>query len=758
MTETASYTQNAQGSVKSRLNGINGQDGGRVGEPGDMDLRHLFLMLWRRKVMVAAILLLGLFLAAVIVNLVPPRYSARASFLIEEDKPSQALGEDMKSLTTFFNADSSMILSELEVVRSRSLARLVVERLDLLSDPEFNPNLRQMESAQSLSHEQSFKRLNIYKSELSALPANITETETNLVITNFLEKLRVRSIPGSRVIQVEFSSYDPGKAALIANAIADIYIEQRLEEKFRSSKRLADWLDSRLSTLRKQVRESEAAVQEYKAAHNLSEGTKDIVSAEQVSQINAQLVLAKVQKAEAEARLEQVRNIASKPGGIEAAAEVINSSLIQRLKHDKSRLLVEMSDLSARYGPRHPEMIKRRKELADLNQNIRDEMDKIIDGIENELSVAHARVSSLEKSLSEIEGVQHEENEAMIKLRELVREAESNRLLYDTFLATYKRSDKQEDLQDAQAKVISYAVIPQFPSFPNKILVLSLSALVSLFVGLAVCLLLEKLDNSFRSAGQLESALGFPCFALIPRSNLAKPKDVADYVLSKPSSVIAESVRTLRTVLNLRAQKDAQKPKIITVTSSFPGEGKTTLSTWMARLAAKSGEKVILIDCDLRRPNVHRTIGMQNKVSLVEYLSGKNTLEEVVQRDDPSGLHIIYGRSVTNSALDLISSRRMERLVESLGEAYDLIILDSPACLAVSDARVLSRLSDHTLYVVAWDKTPREVVEGGVKQFRDMNCDSLSFVLTGVDVERHVKYGYGDTVYYYGRYKEYYAD
>ena len=346
----------------------------------------------------------------------------------------------------------------------------------------------------------------------------------------------------------------------------------------------------------------------------------------------------------------------------------------------------------------------------------------------------------------------------MIELRALEREASSSRMVFETFLETYKRSDNQDKLEEPEAQIISYAIVPDSPSYPNTLLFLSLSLAVSSFLGLGLALLIEKLDNTYRSAGQIERSLRYPCYGLIPAAGKMDKSDRAAHVLLNPSSAIAESVRTLRTVLNLRANDPSNEPKVITMTSSFPGEGKTTLSIWLGRLAAKSGEKVIVIDADLRRPNIHRTLGADNDFTLVEYLSGQKELDDVIDKDEESGLHVIYGRSVPNTALNLVSSEKMKKLIESLRQVYDLIIIDSPACLAVSDARVLAKMSDQTLYVVAWNRTPREVVFSGVKQFVDMNYDQLALVLGNVDIKRHVRYGYGDSVYYYGRYQENYAE
>lgn len=738
----------------------------------DIDIRGLFLTLWRRRMVIIGVMLLGLGFAYLITQFISPRYSAKALVLFERST-NQRAAEDILSLVSNLRIDTTLVLNEIEVLRSRTLAKRVVEQLDLVSDPEFNPYLRKKTSWEEIfslssfvdifktqTNQTPFKQLNIPPFNPDTLPPEIREASEALAVTIFLSKLRARSIPGSYVMQVEFVSGAPDKAAHITNSIIDIYIEMRLEEKFKAAQKISGWLDKRLSDLRTQVRQSEQAVQDYRQKFDLTKGMRTDISAEQISELAAQLVDARAKLAEADARFEQIQGAGGNLSRIEISPAVAASPIIQELKRNEVALKRKLSELSNQYGERHPEIIKTKAELETLTQTLRKEMFQVARTIEGEVLVAQARVRALENGFNEISGQRHRENEDMIQLRELEREADSSRLIFDKFLEKHKRSDEQEQLQEADAKVISYASIPRRASFPNKMLILSLASAVSLFIGLAISFLLEKLDNTFRSANQLEGMTGYPCYALIPgvEGISQKQKDIVSYILNKPASTIAESVRTLRMVLNLRTKNKGAPPKIVTVTSSFPGEGKTTLSIWLARLAAKSGERVLLIDCDLRRPNIHRSLQKSNERSLVEFLAGKDGLENLIQTDDPSGMHVLYGRSVPNSALDLVSSARMKKLLESLKQVYDLVIIDSPACLAVSDARVLATLSDQTLYVVSWDHTPREVVLSGTKQFSDIHYEPLAFVLGGVDVKRHVKYGYGDTMYYYGRYKEYYSE
>lgn len=728
----------------------------------DIDIRSLLLTLWRRRMIILGVMLLGLLVSYFAISFIQPRYTAKGLLLFEHSEDQQAV-QDLIAMVSNLRIDTTLVLNEIEVLRSRKLAHKVVNKLNLISDPEFNPRLAstQPEGLQGLLSQfeegSSARGVNTTPMAQGSSMVAARQSDVDLAVTIFLEDMRARAVPGSYVMQLEFTSNNAQKSASIVNTIIDTYIEMRLEEKFQATQKVSNWLDGRLTTLREQVRESERAVQDYREENDLTEGVRAEISSEQISQLASQLITAKAELAEATARFEQVDANRGNLDKIAASPVITDNPLIQQLKRDRIELQRELSDLSTRYGPKHPEILRMRSEIRDLRIALNAETKKVVEGLEGEVKVAQASVQALQQGFNEIAGRRHTENAAMIKLRELEREADSSRLIFDNFLETYKRSNKSEQLQDADVKVVSYATPPLRASYPNKMLLMSLAATISLFIGLAITFLLEKLDNTFRSAQQLENMGGYPCYALIPHVPKMNQRDLVSFIINKPSSTLAESVRTLRMVLNLRANDPQRQPRVVTVTSSFPGEGKTTLSTWLARLAAKSGEKVILIDCDLRRPNVHRALGKSNDRSLVDFLTDAEELEDVIHTGDPSGMHVIYGRSVPNSALDLVSSGRMKKLIASLRQVYDLVILDSPACLAVSDARVLATLSDQSLYAVSWDETPREVVVSGTKQFIDMHYKDMAFVLTNVDVKRHVKYGYGDTMYYYGRYKEYYT-
>ncbi len=722
----------------------------------DVDLRGLVMMLWRQKFVVIAAMVVGIILAGLAVALIKPLYTGRTLLLIEANAGS-GYSKEIEALAASLKRNNSVALSEIEVIRSRNLARKIVMKYELMNDPAFNPQTHGVAPLNSGRPGGDFKALSVYTTEMPDLPDDVMDKNVANVVSRFLSRLSVRSVPGSNAVQIEYLANTPQQAAMIANAVADSYIEQRLDNKFESAKKVRGWLDKRLVQLREQVRMAEAQVIDYKARYNIMEGTRSGVSQEELSQLNQQLVEARVRRADAEAKYEQISGFAKNTEKIENAPDVFRSDLVQKLKLDAAIQQSKLEELKARYGPKHPQIIEARSELEAVRSILKAEVMRTVESIKNELSLAQIQVETLERNMRERSGTQLDEGAAMIRLRELEREAEASRMIYDSFLETYKKGDEQEELQDPDARILSYASPPTSSSYPNKRLIMSLGAVASLFAGLALAIILEKLDNTFRSAAQLEQATGVSCYGMIPALKEADPKEMARYVMTKPSSTLAESVRSLRTTLGLRNLNLNGKTQIITMTSSFPGEGKTTLSVWLARLAAKSGEKVLLIDADLRRPNVHRLVNLKNDATLVDYLTGLKELDEVIQKDDASGMHVIRAASVPNSALDLINSEKMRKFLTSLRQVYGLIIIDSPACLAVSDSVILATLSDATLYTVSWDETPREVVLSGVKQFVDAGYDRMALVLTNVDIKRHAQYGYGDSIYYYGRYKEYYA-
>lgn len=413
-----------------------------------------------------------------------------------------------------------------------------------------------------------------------------------------------------------------------------------------------------------------------------------------------------------------------------------------------------LSALSERYGPKHPKMVVAMQDLSLTNAQIKDEKSIIAQNTLKRYEEAKSNLQSLVAQINQRPDINpHQSQIAALKDEiNIASKAQSSfEGQYMELIANMIEPSAGEETQAPLAFTITTPRVMHDDITDQKTRTLILGTLIAMLSGLLASLMLELSRNNFLSGRELQEALGHPCYALVPQTKADKNKPLANYVIDNPISTTTEAVRTLKLAMKLNAAHDS--PKVIALTSSAPGEGKTTLSSWIAKLSAKSGQKVILIDTDFRKPNVHKTLGQDNTNSLVEYLVGAKDLHEVLDTSDPSGLHVLYGRDVPNSATDLIASDKMTNLIQRLRDEYDLVILDTPACMSVSDTLSVARYSELLLYVVSWNKTKKETVHNGISQFEKFPNTQIATVLTNIDLKKHVQYGYGDAIIHYGGYQ-----
>lgn len=748
------------------------------------DTRAILRRLARRRWTIIGLTVLFSLIATAVIFQLTPVYRATTHVMIE---PRQSRVADVEEVLSGLSGERETIESELRVVASRALAEKVIARLGLVNDPEFNPELRTRSALLSAIDprpwlirngwfdpeawvgEKNWMELREWVGpDLAAMfegsgDAAIPEEERleherARIVDTFLEKLDVAAEGRSRVIAISFTSTGQDVSARVANTLAELYLIEQLEAKYEATRLATTWLNERVAELRERVVESEQAVEAFRQQAGLIEGKGVTVASQQVSELNTQLILARGERAEAEARLRQVQSLVNNRGGTESAAEVLRSPLIQRLKEQEAEVLRRAADLSQQYGAKHPRMIGIRAELDDIKTKIGSEVRQIVQGLRNEAEVARAREGTLVSGLDSLKQNMGRANSSEVRLRALEREATANRSLFENFLARLKETTAQENLQQPDARIISRADIPEHPSFPRKKLMLAGAGLAALAFSIAIAFLLERLDPGFRSNDQIEAALGVPGLGLVPlltgwRSVGRNPES---YVVNRPASAFAESLRTLHTSL-LLSNVD-QPPRTVLVTSSVPREGKSTVAISMARLMARSGRKVLLVDGDLRRPRVDSALGVGGSPGLVEVLSRSATFDEAVKHDEETGLDVLPAGERPTSPPDLFASAQMRSLLAELRERYDLIVIDSPPVLAVSEARILSRLTDTTVFVIRWASTPREVAAMGVKQIRETGAHVAGAVLSQVNVKKHARYSYGDSGYYYGAARRYYAN
>lgn len=739
---------------------------GSSGLTDGFDVRRIISIAWRRKFLIAGVTLLFVLAGLYQLSRVVPIYSTSATIMLNNRETRVV---DIESVVSGLPVGNAAVGSEIQLLRSTQLLERVVDKLRLERDPEFNAALRPTVPYATLYGAerilpQSFIRLLTGADSTPIPPASIGSMDPDGaemraikrgIVGTLRSNMSAGGVQGTVAIQVGYSSPDPRKAQLIANTIAEQYIIDQLEAKYEATRRATSWLNERLEDLKSQVEEKEGAVAAFKAQQANRSGQGVALTSQQLTQLNSELVLARAARAEAEARYRQVAG-----EGTANAAESLSSPLVNSLRQKLSDLERQDAELSTRYAERHPRIVNVRAELADTRAAIEREVGKVVRSLRTELNVASAREQTLQRSVRQLEQRAITQDQSSVELRQLEREAEATRVLYTSFLSRFKETSEQEQIQQADSRIISQAERPGRPSSPNRPRSMLIVTILGLAVSVGLVLLLEQLDNAFRSPEQLENVLGLVTLGSIPlvkgfRKNRA---DVLQYVSDKPTSGLAEACRSMRVSLML-SNVDVP-PKVVLVTSSLPSEGKSTTSVLLAQAVASQGKKSIIVDCDLRRPSLHHTLRLDNTVSILDVLTGRNDLMEAIHMDHPSGVHALPARETAAQAIDLLSSKAFERMVDQLKETYDTVVLDAAPTLAVSDALVISQISDALIYVIKWDDTPREVVKSGLDRLKENGVRVTGAVLAQMNMSKQARYGYyySGASYYYGKYKNYYKN
>jgi capsular exopolysaccharide synthesis family protein len=548
---------------------------------------------------------------------------------------------------------------------------------------------------------------------------------------------------------------------LAANTLTNFYIVSQLDAKLLAAKEASTWLAKRLTQLRAEAQASARAVEIFRKDNNLLQGSGESTLVEQeIAELNLRSVGEQTTLAEMEARLRLVENLLKSQNGVESVSEVLNSPLIISLREQEAELERTVAEMAGVYGDQHPNMINLRVELSNFHQKIRTEVNKLIQGLRNELSIARSRARSLNTVLEQRREALGDLNTGEVELQSLQREADASHNLLEIVLARFKEISAQQDFQKADATTLARASLPLYPSFPNKPLLLSLAVICSIFLGTLIAITVDQSDSGLRSMEQVEKLIGTTPLGLIPALNEIGQigKDPAKYIVKHPTSAYSESIRTLYT--NLSYTAGDRPPKTLMVTSTVPREGKTSISVSLARSLAIYGRNVLVLDCDFRRGTVHKAFGVSPTPGLTDYLAGTAALEEVLRHDPETGANFIPVGTRSSTPLSFRAHSKLETLIGGFADSenYHLVILDSAPILAVSDTRMLAKLVDETLLVVRWAKTRRELVKRALSQVMGTGCKVSGIVLSMVDVKRHSQYDFSDSGLYTGRMGRYYTN
>lgn len=721
-----------------------------------VDIMELLRILRRRWIAIAAATVAFVSLVLAYVAISPTLYTATATVLVDPRRANVV--EANQNVLTNFGTDDATIESQVLLIQSTAILQGVVDQLNLTADDEFGPRPGLLDPLRRL-----------FASESSDEGTSAEDRARAATVGLLKKRTKVTRQGTTFLVEINANSKNPRKAAQIANAIAQQYFEQQVRVKNDATKLAATWLNKQISELKSRVVASEQAVQDYRAANNLSLAQGVTVNDQQITDLNNKLVAASAQTAEAKAKYEQVQQLAKSggdPGGINAA---ISSDMITKLRTQYADIAKNEADLSSRYGRRHPLVANVHAQLRDTQKLINDEIKRIVESTKHDYDVARSRETSLQSSLDKLQGISSSSGPALVRLHELQREAEANRTLYESYLARYKDTAAQESLEMPDSRIVTEASIPIQPSSPKTKLLLGFALLLGIGGGALAAFIIDYLDRRVKTLDQAQAISGVPALAALPliggreiarraqRGSKAlaqyDPRTVRllppplqppliRYAIDEPGTFFAEAIRTVR--LSIQRTLRFDPIKTVLVTSALDGEGKTTLAANLAVSLSTLGFKTLLIDGDLRNPELTRSLCPHANAGLLEVATGQVPLEQAVLLDRSTGLSILPSPAVkdTDIVTELMFSEQMSDILDRLRQHFELIIIDSPPLVPLVDGRALAELSDRIILALAWDQTPEDVVTHTVDLLAPVHERLLGTVLTRVDLRRLRFYDY----------------
>lgn len=661
----------------------------------------LFAVLRRRYRLFAAIALSTVAASLLAAFLLPARYAAEADLLIDPRPHASPVRTDARS---FPAPDATLVDTEARVMTSPSILTAVIQRLGLANDPEF-----------------------------AAAPGETGGLDA--VAENLSDHVRVGREGLTYIVSIRARSETPQKAALIANTLADEYLRQSRSQRARLASEQARTLTSELGPLGQQVIAADQEVAAYRAAHGIVSSGKEgggTVTDQQIETIAAEVGRASADAAAARAAASAARAQVSR-AGVDAISQVLNSPALMELRNQRAQVLREQAQISSIYSADHPASVRINRQLGRLDGEIKAAANRVVLGLESDARAAEARSGTLRGRLSTLEARQSQDASAMVVADGLQRNADAKRSTYNDLSRNAQEQAQEARIGDVRAWIASAARPPLEPSFPKKSIFLMLGLVLGAALGAGGVLGAEMLVKGFRSAEEVEAELQLPLLAAVPEVGAGAGRGLLrrressspppwDYVVAKPVSAFAESIRNIRATLNGGA--NAAKPTAICVTSALKGEGKSVLAVALARVMAMSGDRVLLIDCDLRRSGLaamrhtDKERGARPAAGLMQVLEGQSDPQTAIVEDTVPGVTFLGVDAPVFTSRDMFSGPAAQELMRRLKAEYDFVIMDTPPVLSVTDAWTVSSICDATLIVVRHLKTPRAAARAAVDRLR----------------------------------------
>jgi polysaccharide biosynthesis transport protein len=724
--------------------------------PQESALGESLRVLIKRK-WVVVICLVTIFSVVAIASLkMTPVYEAGGT--IEINKPDATLNFQNSATFSVDYFDPTELETELKILQSDLLATQVIRELNLDRRPEIGG------PAPAPS------------AELSPDPLQSDPVRASAMVGSFKSNLKVSLSPNTRIIEVHYRSPDPQMAATVVNTLMQTYVENNFKARFESTMQASDWLQKQLVDLQMKVETSQEKLVRYQKEHEiLGTDEKQNIIMEKLDELNKALTNAESERMDKEALYRLIQSgdpdaIASSAGGLQGGAtnSQSDSQLLGTLRAKQAELKIQAAELNTQFGPAYPKLTQLNNQLKEIDSEIQAEMKKIASMIRGEYTTALQRESMLRDALEKQKQEANKLNESAIQYTLLKRDVDTNRQLYEGLLQKMKEAGVSAGLKSNNFRIVDSARPPQAPIEPNIPRNLMFAIVLGLASGIGLAFLLEGLDNTVRTTEQAQIISGLPSLGMIPlgsksaregpnpkRLVIAASKEAVELVTQvRPQSQMAESYRALRTSLLLSSL--GAPPKVVMVTSALPQEGKTTTSINTAVVLAQKGVRVLLIDADMRRPSIHKTLGMGPHSGLSNVLTGSIPLEQAITSTTvlPNLFVLPAGTPPPNPA-ELLASSNMRDVLGKLREQYDHIVIDTPPSLSVTDAVVLSPRADAVLLVIRSGQTTKQALRRSRDVLTQVNAKVVGVLLNAVDLSSPDYYYYYE---YQGKYARYYRD
>lgn len=680
-------------------------------------------------------------LGAAVAFSMTPVYRSTATVLIEPGKPKFLSMEDMLGSTM---QSKEHYQTQIEILKSREVALRTVTTMKLWDNPEFDPRKEASGFGTRL------------KSMVGLAPAQKEWNETTLAdatTARLMKDLTVEPVRLSQLVKVSFDTSDKALAARIANELSASYIESDRDAKFKLAQGLNGWLEKRATTLRENLMASEKALQAYREEKGLisMNGSAQALAGMQANEVTQRLVEARAKRLQ----LEGAYNLISGANGdYSNVPAVVNHLSVQEAIKQEAAAQKIVNELAETLGPNHVKMQEAQASLKSAQKYLAEQRRSVAKSMVQEYTIARQSEKSLETALAAATGGVQDVNRKEFQLQVLEREVASNKQLYDLFMSRAKEMDAGSDLQAAVARVVDPAVIATLPVRPNKLQIILVAFVLGLVAGSMGSILLDRLDNTIKGSESAEAKLHQPVLAILPALKGEQLENVATMFLREPNSHHAEAIRTARTGIQL-SDVD-QRHRLIMVTSSVPAEGKTSTSINLA-LALAQTKRTLLIDADMRRPQVGTRLGLaSNAKGLSNLVTGTASLKECVHQIEGTPLLVMPSGDVPPNPLDLLLSQRFKEVIRHLQPQLDFIIIDTPPVELVSDAMAVGPMATSTIYVVRATETPVPVIRKGLSRLQRGGATIMGVIVNGLNFEDAQRYygesvngGYGNT-YYHG--------